>query len=528
MEEKSEFEKTLEAGVVKEKTPTKSDELLFKREHLIKAIEEMENNVIKDPKSIKEAKKELTEVEKTIEQGELTANAKESDEKDKDEEVKRKENKEPEEQLKDDTDLGEEEKAKKEENKKQLQLTYHEAMTAMYEKRMTNIRRQLNNHEFLIPKEEYEQELILESKMYEARDAYLQLGKEDPYRAKRTELIAREKEAKEPIERELREKARKYKIYEEKTRQIDKEEQEINEKLLDTKITDTQTEELNKRMNVLGEDRKKVELELATVKKDLEPAIRQRRERAIVRAGLDTKQNEVMSKEDRENAEYQKEKTQTMNSNFDKASIIEYKNVKKRIENREQHIKDINDLLDKTPDNDFGRRLELLNELDKENNMLEADRETKSDLDRGIKPTEIEMKKDAKEKLDDEEYRQTQFDKATKEVREVTEEIKKQEGRSVVENPEVAAKEKDRDSTVMAAAVAMAYDSPEPGPDTLIQDVGQFAVTKCVIDGLDNQVRDMNDPKDAQEYVNQDKEIKEADRTLDKVQEQVQKELKRG
>ena len=396
-------------------------------------------------------------------------------------------------------------------------------MVQMYKKRLETIMRQISEHKLISSKEDYALELELEAKMYEARDKYMELGKDDPYREMRTEYIRKEKEAKEPIERELRERSRKYKLLEEEIRKLDKEQQEIDKKLLNPNITETEVDDLNKRMDEIKEKRKNIEVQLAEIKADLEPVMKERRQRAMARAGLDSKHLETLTTEDKENYDYQQKKINTMNSNFDKATALEYQNIKRRIEERELKIKRINQELDKTDDTDFERRLNLLNELDKETNMLEADREAKSDLDRGIKPTEKEMKKEAKDKFDDEEHRQEVFDNKTNDARAFVKEQKGKMGEQVVEDPTSAnAEERDRKSTEIAATYAVIHDDPmKPGPDTPIDDAKQFVVAKCVIDGLEEKVEDPNDPEAAKRYLAQDEAIK-ADNQLDKIQEGLQ------
>ena len=187
----------------------------------------------------------------------------------------------------------------------------------------------------------------------------------------------------------------------------------------------------------------------------------------------------------------------------------------------------INKQLKEVEPTDFEKRLLLLNELDKETHMLEADKELKRDLDRGIVPNKEEMKKDAYEKVDEEEYRQKEFNKATDDTREVIEEQQKILGEQVVKKPEQVNKEvQDRDTTLKAATVAMVVDDPtKPGPDDLGDDVKQFVVAKCVIPGLEKQKRDIdNNPEDAKAYLEQDRQIKEAQQELKKVQDKIQKD----
>lgn len=526
MAKENEFVENLQKSVI-DITPAKGS-LEEKRQQLQKEIEEMESNVIKDPKTLEKLKKELAnidkeikqkEVEKAVENGEIVGKGASQKDMDKTTEDNSDEKKE---EVKDEEALSKEEKEKKEMAKQ----AYHDAMIALHEKRMQTIRKQIQNGDLVSSQSDYEAELNLESDLYTARDAYLDLAGEDPYTKKRTELIKIEKEAREAIEQELRNRAKRFREIENRIRQIDKREQEINEELLSDKTTETQVESLQKELKELGAEREKLEIELADIKDNLDKAIGIRRERLCQRAGLEQKHVETLSHEDKRNYDYQQSKVASMNRDFDQATKMHYQNIKRRIEEREQKIKDINKELKELPDTDFERKLVLLNELDKETSMLEADREAKSDIDRGILPTSVEMKKDATEKADAEKYRQEEFDKATEEVREVVEKQKEEIGETVVENPAVAnMEEKERDSTLAAATVAVAYDSPTPGPDTPLQDAGQFVVTKCVIEGLEDKVRDPNNPEDAKEMVANDEQIYKANEELQKVQENIEKEV---
>jgi len=525
MAKENEFIETLQKGVV-DAEPAKGA-LEEKRQALQKAIDEMEANVIKDPKALEKLKKELASVEKEINQREIDKAVENGEivgkgaaEKDSDKQTGGDDEKK--EGIKDEESLSEDEKEKKEVAKQ----AYHTAMIALHERRMQTIRKQIKNGDLVSSQGDYESELQLEVELYTARDAYLELASEDPYTEKRTELIKIEKEAREAIEQELRNRAKRFREIENRIRQIDKREQEINEELLGENLTETQIETLQAELKELGAEREKLEIELADIKDNLDKAIGIRRERLIARAGLEQKHVETLSYEDKRNYNYQRSKISNMNRDFDQATKMHYQNIKRRIEEREQKIKDINKELKEVPDTDFERKLVLLNELDKETNMLEADRMAKSDLDRGIISTSQEMKKDAMDKADAEEYRQEEFDKATDEARAVVKEQKEEIGTAVVQNPAIAnIEEQEREATLKAATVAVVVDGPEPGPDTPLEDATQFAVAKCVISGLEDKVRDPNNPEDAQAIVEQDKQIRQAQEELQQVQENIEQKI---
>ena len=515
------FFEELRSGVV-EAEPIKGP--LHERKRILERnIAELEANVIKDPKAIENLKKELAavnkqikkeEAEKAVESGEVTGKAAEEktvlDSEEVEQEQEQTERLQGDEE--DKVDISSEEAAKQ---------AYYDAMVALHQKRIQTINRQKSKvpMELVSSDEEYKQELKLEAELYRARDQYMKFGKEDPYAEKRTELIKLEKVSREPMEMQLRNDAKKFSDIETQLRDLDKREEEINKELLSDDITEGQIKKLNDELAEMGETRKKLELSRAGIKERLDAAMDTRRTRAVQRAGLERQFVDSLSKEDMKNYRYQQSKISTMNRNFDDATKQHYENIKLRIEEREQKIKDITRELSRVSDTDFERRLLLLNELDKENSMLEADREAKSDLDRGITLDEQAMKHEVYEKSDTENYRQEEFDRATQDVRVAIEQQKHQMGEAVVADPTIAnAEERDRENTLKAATFAAVYDSPEPGPDTLSQDIEQTFVAKCVIDGLEDKVRDPNNPEDAQAIVAHDEQLREADNALDNIE----------
>ena len=336
MAKENEFIETLQKGVIGD-TPEKGS-LEEKRQELQEAIAEIEGNVIKDPKALEKLKKELASVEKEIKQQEAEKAVEHGEivgkgaaEKDTDKQAS--EDDEKKEGIKDEEALSEDEKEKKEAAKQ----AYHTAMIALHERRMQTIRKQIQNGDLVSSQGDYEAELQLETELYVARDAYMELASEDPYTEKRTELIKIEKEAREAIEQELRNRAKRFREIENRIRQIDKREQEINDELLKDNLTDTQIATLQTELKELGAERTKLEVELADIKDNLDKAIGIRRERLIARAGLEQKHVETLSYEDKRNYDYQQTKVATMNRDFDQATKMHYQNIKRRIEEREQN-----------------------------------------------------------------------------------------------------------------------------------------------------------------------------------------------
>ena len=135
-----------------------------------------------------------------------------------------------------------------------------------------------------------------------------------------------------------------------------------------------------------------------------------------------------------------------------------------------------------------------------------------------------------KEKFESEEVRKEEFVKATEEAAVVAKEQKEEIGEAVVESPELANKaEEDRETAAKAATFAIVHDSPVPGKDTVIQDVVQYEVAKCVIPGLEGKVKTIDETpegkKNAEEYLKQDEQINKATKELADVQKSVEQKL---
>ena len=63
------------------------------------------------------------------------------------------------------------------------------------------------------------------------------------------------------------------------------------------------------------------------------------------------------------------------------------------------------------------------------------------------------------------------------------------------------------------------------GLTALFKTIFLVIVAKCVISGLEKQKRDIdNNPEDAKAYLEQDRQIKEAQQELKKVQDKIQKD----
>ena len=506
----------------------KLSELLLRKEQLQKdlaAQKKIKNGDLDKQGSLS---KELAEVmKKLIELGfvEEVVDSKETDKnivKDDERNTKA----EQEENLKDLTN-GEEEKKQKIEKSNELKEKYYAALVALYNYKISNIEEAKGKESLVTTRESFEREVVMETEMYALREEYLSLGNEDPFVDKRTQLIEQEREAKEPIERELRERARKYKETEKQIANLDKREKEINKKLLSPDITSVEIENLNKELEEIGAKRVKLEKEAVELRKDLEPAVNERMDRAVVRAGLEELHLETLTKEDRKNYEYQQSKTETMMKNTEQGINQEYDNIKKRIEEREQHLKDLKRELDETPSDDFERRLELLGKLDKETSMLEADKTAKRDVDRGIKLSPKAKQKEITKNYEKEQAREEEFIKETQATRELIKEQDKIIGENVVAEPikTTMVDEKSRTVESRAATYAIVKDNPHrEGPDTALDDYRQFKqaeIAASVICGLENKVVDIEDPEQAKKYLETNERIEKANKELEKQAEEL-------
>ncbi len=518
-----------EEPIVTDEKTDKLAELLSKKEQLSRTLDEEA-----DPVKKMILKSELSDLEEEIaktKSGEELGE-KDSAEENLDEEVKEAEKKEEaktevDEQNKDLTKTAEEEKAQIQAKSAALREQYYASMLNLYNYRLANIETAKLDKQLVTTRESFEKEMVMEAEMYRLRDEYMALGNEDPFKEKRTELIEQERAAKEPIERELRERARKFKETEQEIAKLDKREKEINERLMNPEVSSVEMERLNKELEEIGNKRTQLERVAVELRKDLEPAINERTSRTLMRAGLEEKHLETLSEEDRKNYDYQQAKVNTMNENTLQGVNQDYRNIKTRIDEREQHIKDLKKELDRTPADDFERRLELLGKLDKETSMLEADRMSKSDIDRGVKLTAEEKQQKITQNAEREERREEDFLKATQHTREVIETQNKIIGESVVAAPVQTTIIDNQPRTVeaRAATYAMVKDNPyKAGPDTPIDDYMQYRkaeIAASVIPGLENSVKDIEDPKEAEAYLKQDRELSKAHKELERQAEEL-------
>ena len=163
-------------------------------------------------------------------------------------------------------------------------------------------------------------------------------------------------------------------------------------------------------------------------------------------------------------------------------------------------MKEIKKKLKETPDSDIKTRLDLLGKLNEETNNLEVAENKKEMLDRGYTLTEVEMQKETSIAYQKVEQAKEDFIKETSEARETAKAQDKHMGEDAIENP-----------TMLTLDVQ----------ESIHKKAG------CVIPGLDNKVKIIDNTdeglKNAQEYIEQDEQLSKADKELDEVQTSIEK-----
>lgn len=530
----NDFYKELQNGVIKEQPKANSkqdkiDELISKREQLLKTLEEIKANVIVDPKTVKKLEKEIKDLEKAIEEGKMETQIDEDIEKDKELEEKETEEaiEKDEEELEETAIEDDEEQMEEKQRSDILKEQYEEALIALYEHRINSIELAKRQGSLMISKDAFERDMVLEEEMYRLRNEYLAMGFEDPFKEKRTEYIEKEKNAKEEIEKTLSEKAEKFREFQEEFERIDKEEQEIRDELLNRDISSARIEELNNNLEELSAKREDMELKLVDIRKELEPTIMERQKRTLERTNLDMEYLSTLTNGDIKNYNYQQGKINTMNKNVEKAEKIECTRLKKSIEDKEHRIKIIKKELEKTPVTDFEERLNLLQQLDEQVGELEMQEEIKAKADAGVKVKDAEREVMVKEQFEEKEDRKEEFEKDTKKAREITKAQDEKIGVKVVEQPiKETVEERNRETDTQAATIAiLVEDKTKPGPDTVIDDVRQGVVAKCVIEGLEDKVRDPNVKEDAEAILANEETIEKANDELQRKQEEIEQKI---
>ena len=361
--------------------------------------------------------------------------------------------------------------------------------------------------------------------MYKARKAYMATGNEDPYEKFRENHDYIDRKAHEPFEREVRQQATRYREIETKIEEIDKGISEINEELDTKDLSESDRAERKSRIQELEAKKVKLDLEKAEYK-DIEGITETERVRAGKNRQLQALRREAASKGQLKGYDYRRAQRQTAQYNVGLAQKTQEDNIKKRIEEREERIKSLEKQLNEAPDSDLETRLNVLEELNKETNMLQADEDQQHNLDKGYKMTEVEMQKETIRAAKTAEEAQKEFEEDTREVRESLEQRAKVEGELAVAAPSVIGEQdKEREIKMKAAVAAAVIDKPGPEKDNMVDDYFQYKTAECVIKGIENDVRDPNNPEDAKAMLEHEEQLQKADKELDAVQKGIEQQI---
>lgn len=536
-EEKAENakEKVKEKEVKTEKFDVKSasyEQLLARREEVKLELEEALVSAVRDNKKIDELKKELDEIEKAI----IALESLEKVDEKEDKKTEKQEKAEVEEQQKDEENLNETEKQEKAAKEAELKQAYYDAMVKFYAIREANANLLKNTPGRLVnTDQEYLQEIKAEDAMYRARDEYLKLGKADPYTAEREALNEQAKRCEKHNRDILEQKTREYRQLEVELAKLQKAREEKEQdiaKAIKGEATQAIIDELNEDLKEIDTKIKNTKQDLANAKDNLSQAmetleLRRSRRREL---NLESREYSAQSAKEQANIRYANDKAAKGRNDFVQADKLSVSSIKQEVERNEDRFNDIKkqlkEIKEKEPDN-FEKRLALLEQLDDASQQLKASREVQRDVERGIEPDTDEAIKQAEKEYKSKEERKEDFAKEAEKLREVAESQEKAEGEQTVEDPTQTTVEKQ--AAVFAGAVVGATVLGD-SDDTLSENIGQAAagalIAETCIPGLGEQVKNLNDPNEAAEYVAQADAIeasKEAQAIEEKAVEETEK-----
>lgn len=439
-----------------------------------------------------------------------------------------------------------EEKAKKKqdgiepniEDDASTEKAYEDAMQQLHDFRIKMYNNQMkdkNNIKLNSSREEFKQELELEKKKVALKAKYeAELGdKENALKEKEERLAREERQAREPIQREIRERSRKYAEAMVALHKVNLELAYIHELKQKDKISEVDYET---RRDIALNKQKELKDEIAKLKPDeLMKAMEEEKLRKGERAKVLGKDFEAeayknASFEEKKNLDYEKSKKITQQRNLEFAEREKVLNTKARVEERENHIKQLKKELDDLPEDDIERRLEILKELEVENLQLEHDNEQMDRIERGeVLDTNDEIKENAKIK-EEIEYVEEENKKDYAKTQAAIDAIEKAEGEVAVKKPETDfEKEEKRKAVIVTGAVVGAAvlgdEHDTPAEDLGQAAVGAFVAKNCVIPGLEEKVNDPNTVEGANAILEEDAKIKAAKEELAKNQRAVEKEV---
>ena len=431
----------------------------------------------------------------------------------------------------------EEEKRQREARSLALREQYHEALVALYNHKVVSAEEAKMAEQLMTSKDAFARELELEAEVYRLRDEYLSLGNEDPYTELRTELIKKERMAVDPMEAVIRKDAREFAELQRKIADIDARIAEIDRQIVDDEMSEGVAEKMRQERVEL-EAKKSASLKRSTaLKEKLTPIVAEKARRSEARIELDAKLVATFSEEDSKNYQYNQKQAGTITKNTQQGLRQEYRHLNERIIHREDRILELKEQLSRTPIDDFEGRLNILAELDREATLLEADRESRTDLKRKDKLTPEQRAKKAKEREDEAEAKTEEFYKETRDARALVQEQNRIIGADTVANPVQTTLTDKQERNVKAVAATYAMMAGGPGDSRAenylqyqtakqvatvkVEEYNESKNTPSVIPGLENSVVNLEDVEEAQKYLEQDKELREANQQLIDQQRQV-------
>ncbi|MBR6688885.1 MAG: hypothetical protein IKL68_02585 [Clostridia bacterium] len=512
-------------------------DLLARKEQLARALDEETDSIKKMTlrNEIAEVEAEIGKIKGLDELDEQeTAEEDLDDDAKKADEDKAKEAEEQDLAAKEQKEREEAEKKQREARSLALREQYHEALVALYNHKVVSAEEAKAAQLSMISKDAFERELQLESEMYRLRDEYLSLGNEDPYTELRTELIKKERIAVDPMEAVIRKDAREFAKFQKEIVELDAQIAEIDRQIADEQMTEGVAEKLRQE-RVEIEAKKSATVKRATVLKEkLTPIVAEKARRSEARVELDAKLVETFSTEDSKNYQYQQKQANTITKNTEQGLRQEYRHLNERINKREDRIVELKEQLSRTPIDDFEGRLNILAELDREATLLQADRDSRTDLKRKDKLTPEQRAKKAKEREEEIETRAEDFYKATDDTRDLVRAQNKFIGEDVVANPvkNTVTEPSERNIKTVAATHAIIAGGPN---DSLSKNYLEYQSTKqiliatadeevtpSVIPGLEDKVVNIEDVEEAQKYLEQNDELARANEELLRQQKQVE------
>ncbi len=516
-------------------------ELLSKKEQLSRALDEETDSIKKMTlrNEIAEVEAELGKLKSTESLDEIDeAEADLDDDAKKDEDKKKLSAEEQDAANREAAEREEEEKRQREARSLALREQYHEALVALYNHKVVSAEEAKMAEQLMTSKDAFAKELELEAEVYRLRDEYLSLGNEDPYTELRTELIKKERMAVDPMEAVIRKDAREFAELQRKIADLDARIAEIDRQIADDEMSEGVAEKL-RHERVELEAKKSASLKRSTVLKEkLTPIVAEKARRSEARIELDAKLVETFTEEDSKNYQYSQKQAGTITKNTQQGLRQEYRHLNERIIHREDRILELKEQLSRTPIDDFEGRLNLLAELDREATLLEADRESRVDLKRKDKLTPEQRAKKAKEREDETEARAEEFYKETRDARALVQEQNRIIGADTVANPvqTTLTDKQERNVKTVAATYAMMaggpgdsraenylqYQTAKQVATVKVEEYNESKNTPSVIPGLENSVVNLEDVEEAQKYLEQDKELREANQQLIEQQKQVE------